>query len=104
MLKKLDSKIDVMPNRLEKYMAFMIILVFVESLEKVVKNLSKNDLKHLTQEFGSKNLEFLKQGDAYPYEYMKNFKRFCKKKLPDKKGFYKCLKDGRTGDNGKKIR
>ena len=38
-------------------------------LEKLVKNLSDNDFKYLTEEFGSKNLELLKQKDAYPYEY-----------------------------------
>ena len=36
------------------------------SLEKLVKNLSDNDFKYLTEEFGSKNLEFLKQKAAYP--------------------------------------
>ena len=40
------------------------------SLEKLVKNLSDNDFKYLTEEFGSKDLERLKQKDAYPYEYM----------------------------------
>ena len=30
------------------------------SLEKLVKNLSDNDFKHLTEEFGSKKLELLK--------------------------------------------
>ena len=38
-------------------------------LEKLVKNFSDNDFKYLTEEFGSKNLELLKQKDAYPYEY-----------------------------------
>ena len=38
-------------------------------LEKLVKNLSDNDFKYLTEEFGSKNLELFKQKDAYPYEY-----------------------------------
>ena len=50
------------------------------SLEKLVKNLSVSDFKYFTQEFGSKNLEFLKQKDAYPYEYMRSFKRFSEKK------------------------
>ena len=42
----------------------------ISSLEKLVKNLSDHDLKYLTKEFGSKNLELLKQKDAYPYEYL----------------------------------
>ena len=34
---------------------------------------------------------------------MDTFKRFWKEKLPDKKCFYSCVKDGTTGDNGKKL-
>ena len=85
-------------------------LVFIDSmqfmnfiLEKLAKSLSDNDFKYITQEFGSKTLEFLKQKDAYPYEYMDSFKRFSKEKLPDKKCFYKSVKDGATGANGEKL-
>ena len=72
----------VIPNRLEKYMTFFLnkSLVSIESmhfmsssLEKLVKDLSHNDFKYLTEEFGSKNLEHLKQKGAYPYEYMNSF-------------------------------
>ena len=73
------------------------------SLQKLVKNLPDNDFKYLTQEFGYKNLQLLKQKDAYPYEYMDNFKRFNEEKLPDKKCLYRCVKDGTTGDNGGKL-
>ena len=45
------------------------------SLEKVVKYLSDNDFKYLTKEFGSENLELLKQKGPYPCEYMDSFKR-----------------------------
>ena len=34
---------------------------------------------------------------------MDSFKRFGKEKLPDKKCFYSLVKDGTTGDNGKKL-
>ena len=85
-------------------------LVFVDSmqlmnssLKKLVKNLSGNDFKYLTEEFGSKNLELLKQEDAYPCEYMDNFKRSGEEKLPDNECFYSSLKDGTTGDNGEKL-
>ena len=73
------------------------------SLDKLVKNLSENDFKYLTKEFGSKNLEHLKEKGAYPYEYMDSFKRFNEEKLPDKKSFYSFVKNGVTGDNGKKL-
>ena len=68
-LNKSDVKIDVIPNGLEKYMAIFLgkNLVFIDSmqfmnssLEKLVKNLLKNDFKYLTEEFGSKKLELLK--------------------------------------------
>ena len=39
------------------------------SLEKLGKNLSDNDFKYLSQEFGSKNLEPFKQNDTYHYEW-----------------------------------
>ena len=85
-------------------------LVFIDSmqfmnfsLEKLVKNLADNDFKYLTQEFRSKNLELLKQKDAYPYEYMDSFKRFDEEKLPDKKCFYSSVKAGTTNNNGAKL-
>ena len=73
------------------------------NFDKPLKNLSDSDFKYLTEEFGSKNLELLKQEGAYPYDYMNSFKRFNEKKLPDKKCFYRSLKNGRTGDDGKKL-
>ena len=57
------------------------------SPEKLVKNLSDSGFKCLTKEFGSKNLELLKQKDANLYEYMDSFKRFSEEKVPDKKCF-----------------
>ena len=61
------------------------------SVEKLVKNLSYHDFIYLTEEFGSKNLELLKQKDAYPYEYMDSFKRFGEERLPDKIFFFIAL-------------
>ena len=57
-------------------MGFMINknLVFIDSmevinssLEKLVKNLADNGSKYLSQEFGSENLELLKQ-NVYCYQ------------------------------------
>ena len=74
------------------------------SLEKLVKNLSGDDFKYLAEEFGFKNLELLKQKDAYPYEQMENFTRFNEEKLPVKKYFYRSVKDRTSGDNGENLR
>ena len=58
-------KTDVIPNGLEKYMAFFLNknLLFIDSmqfmnfsLEKLVQNFSDNDFKYLTEEFGFKIL------------------------------------------------
>ena len=57
----------------------------------------------MNKEFGSKNLELLKQKDSYPYEYMDSFKRFSEEKLLDGDCFYISVKDETTDDNGKKL-
>ena len=49
------------------------------SLDKLFKNLSDNEFKYLTEEFGSKKLKLLKQKGPYPHEYMDSFKRFNEK-------------------------
>ena len=106
---KFDVKIDVIPNRLEKYMAFILNknLVFIDSMQlinssikKLVEKLTGDDSKYLTKEFASKNLELLKQKDAYPYEYIDSFEEFNEKILSDEKCFYRSVKDGTAGDNG----
>ena len=73
----------------------------ISSLDKLVKNLSDEDLKYLIEEFSSENLELLKQKYAYPYEYMNIFERFNEKKLPARKYFCSSIKDGKIGDDGK---
>ena len=65
------------------------------SLDKLVKNLSDEYLKYLVKEFGSKNLEILKQKGAYPYEYMNSFKRFNEEKLCARKYFFSSAKKER---------
>ena len=67
------------------------------SLNKLAKNLSDKDFKYLIGEFGSTNLELLKQKGAYPYEYMEE----NEEKLPAKQYFYRSTKDGKIGDHGK---
>ena len=62
------------------------------SLDKLVKNLSDEDFKYLVEEFGSENLELLKQKDTYPQEYMNSFARFNKEKLPAGKYFLNSTK------------
>ena len=109
-LDKFDVKISVIPNGLEKYMAFFLNknLVFIDSmqfmnssLDKLAKNLSDEDFKYLVEEFGSENLELLKQKGDYPYEYMNSFERFNEEKLPAKKYFYSFTRNRKIGVDGK---
>ena len=110
-LNKFYVKINVIPNGLEKCMAFFSLnknLVFVDSmqfmtssLDKLVKNLSDKDFKYLVEELGSENLELLKQKGAYPYEYMNSFERFNEEKLPARKYFFSSTKKGKIDNDGK---
>ena len=87
---------------LNKSFAFFDSMQFINSsLNKLVKNLSDKDFKYLVEEFGSENLELLKQKGVYPCEYMKSFERFNEEKLPAREYFYSSAKDGKIGDDGK---
>ena len=100
---KSDVKISVIPNELEKYMAFTINnnLVFIDSiqfinsgLDALVKNLTDNDFKYLSQEFNGEQSNLVKQKGVYPYEYMNSFKKVSEDKLPDRCKLFSSLKDG----------
>ena len=84
-MSKFDVKVNVIPNGLEKCIAFTINknLVFIDSmqfmnssLESLVKNFSDNDFKYLSEEFSGELLDLVKEKGAYPYEYMDSFKKF----------------------------
>ena len=109
-INKFDVKINVIPNGLEKYMAFFLgkNLVFIDSmqfmnssLDKLVKNLSDEDFKYLVEEFDSKHLKILKQKGDYPYEYMNSFKKFDQDKLPARKYFFSSTKKVKIDNDGK---
>ena len=99
---KFDVKVSVIPNGLEKYMAFTIDrnLAFIDSmqfmnssLDLLVKNLSDNDFKHLSEELSAEFLKLVKPKGVYPYEYVDSFKKFSENKLPDRSTFFSSLKD-----------
>ena len=75
-------------------------LVFIDSmqfinssLDALVKNLSDNDFKYLSEEFSGVLLKLVKQKGVYLYEYMDSFKRFSEDKLPDMCDFDSSLRD-----------
>ena len=66
---KFHVKVDVIPNRLEKYMAFIINknLVFTDSMQfmnssfnALVKNLTDNGSKYLSQGFNGEQPNLIK--------------------------------------------
>ena len=75
-------------------MVFIDSMQFMySSLASLVKNLSDNDFKYLSEEFSGEFLKLVKQKGVYPYEYIYHFKKFSEDKLPDKCNFFSSLKD-----------
>ena len=73
-LRKFNVKISVIPNGLGKYMAFTINknLVFIasmqfmnSSLDRLVKNLSDEYFKYLSEEFSDEQLKLVKEKEIY---------------------------------------
>ena len=78
-LAKVDFKINVISNELEKYMSFSINnkLVFIDSfqflrssLDSLVNNFEKYDFQYLSQESDGELLDLVKQKGFYPNDYM----------------------------------
>ena len=63
------------------------------SLDVLVKNLSGNDFKYLSEEFSGEFLKLVKQKRVYPFEHMDSFQKFPEDKLPDRCKFLNSLKD-----------
>ena len=85
---------------MEKYMAFMLgkQLKFIDSfqfmstsLDKLVRNLPKEDLKYTSEEFTNDKLSLMSQKRVYPYDYMDCFEKFEQTELPTKEQFYSVL-------------
>ena len=100
--KEQPLKINVIPNNMEKYMAFMLgnHLNFIDSfqfmgssLDKLVSNLPKDDLKYTSKEFTGKKLSLMSQKGVYPYDYIDSFEKFNQTELPTKDQFYSILND-----------
>ena len=78
-----------MASTINRNLVFIDSIQFMNSsLDEFVKNLSDNDFKYLSQEFGGELLELVKQKGVYPYRYMNSFKRF----FYDRLKFYSSLK------------
>ena len=101
-LSRVNCKISVIPNGLEKYMSFSLNnnIVFIDSmlfmsssLDELVKNLSN-------EEISGEKIELLKKKGVYSYEHFNGFQKFKEGKLPDKDKFFISLKDFGISEKG----
>ena len=72
------------------------------SLDTLVKNLSDEDIEYIVEDFGSKNLELLKQKELILMSTWTVSKDLMKKKLPARKYFFSSTKNRKIGNDGKK--
>ena len=98
---KQDININAIPNNMEKYMAFMLgnHLTFIDSLDKLVSNLPKDDLIYTSKAFKGKKLDLMSHKCVYPYDYMDSFEKFNEKELPTKDQFYSILNNQHITDD-----
>ena len=101
-LSKFNCKISVIRNGLENYMSFTLnnSIVFLDSmlfmkssLDKLVKNLSDDDFKYLSEVFSGEKLEMVQMKGIYPYEYFNSFKKLKKTNLTDIDKFFSSLRE-----------
>ena len=99
---KQDLDINAIPNNMEKYMAFMLgkHLKFIDSfqftstsLDKLVINLPKENLKYTSEKFTGDELSLMSQKGMCPYHYMDCFEKFNLTELPTKDEFSSVLND-----------
>ena len=105
--REMEMQINAIPNNMEKYMAFMLgnHLTFIDSLQfmsssldKLVSNLPKDDLKYTSQAFKGRRLELMTRKGVYPYDFMDSFEKFDQTELPTKDKFYSILNDQHISD------
>ena len=105
---KQDLNINAIPNNMEKYMAFMLVnhLTFIDSfqfmsssLDKLVSNLSKDDLIYTSKVFKGKRSNLMSQKGVYPYDFMDSFENFNQMELPTKDQFYSTLNNQHITDD-----
>ena len=93
---KFDENINVIPNNMEKYMAFMIDrnLMLIDSFQFMNRSLSdladdlpKDSFYHTKKEFGTENLQLIARKNVYPNDYMDDFNKFTEERLPSIENF-----------------
>ena len=103
-----QHEINVIPNNMEKYMAFMLgyNLVFIDSLQfmnqslaNLVTNLPEDAFKYTSEVFKGRKLQLMKQKGVYPYDYMSNFDKFNETQLPSKDDFFSKMNNTHITDD-----
>ena len=95
-IRKFNKDINLISNKMEKYMAFMIgNLIFTnsfqfmnQSLSNLANNLPKDGFYHTENEFGTNSLELITKKGVYPYDYMDDFNKFKEEGLPSIEFFF----------------
>ena len=96
---KFGLDVSVIPNNMQKYMAFFIgpNLSFLDSfqfmsssLSNLAKNLPDDAFKYTKAHFGD-SVSLMTQKGVYPYDYMDSFDRFEENELPPIEAFHSIL-------------
>ena len=105
--KKHEMNINIIPNNMEKYMAFMLgqHLVFIDSfqfmsssLSNLVKNLPAEAFRYTGQVFQNEQLSLMTKKGVYPYDYMNSFDKFEESRLPNKEDFFSIMNNEHITD------
>ena len=96
--------VDIIPSNEERYISFSktvgtIKLRFIDSfrfmafsLDKLVSNLTNNQMVHTRQIFPiEEEFDLVTRKGVYPYDYMSDWNKFRQRKLPPKEKFYNKL-------------
>ena len=109
---KFKTKINVIPNNMERYMSFMLgdHLIFLDSFQFMSRNLDylagclpEEVFKYTKEAFSiEEQFNLMEQTGVYPYDYMNSFRKFKEEKLPKKEQFYSILNDEHITDDAYK--
>ena len=89
------DKTQYMAFTTNKNLFFIDSMQFMNySLDALVKNLSHDDCKYLSQKFTGEQCKLVKKKNGVcRCEYMESFKKFFDKEMPDRGEFYSSLED-----------
>lgn len=108
-LGEMNGSVKVIAKNKEKYISFTkffkgsndeyVAVRFIDSfnflsasLEKLSDNLNKEDFIHLSKLFpDNEKFELMRRKGVYPYEYVKGWKSYKEKSLPEQKHFFSSL-------------